>query len=314
MMLHFIVVLGIVGASFGLPLLNIDGFTWAENLVFDGNGNLFVSDTVKGEVYKIELCQNATSYCKSVYLHGGLKGIGGMQVSEDGNTLYAGVTMDDKSTSIISAPTTTKVGPGAYSVLLKTTHQPNGLAFDSIHNIFYYCDEKSESIYAVNAVTNTESVLKSDVKGADGLWLNTNNGKLYAGELYSKKIHVFDTISTDSPAYVGVFNGLSSLGLGSMMDDITIANPSPAISSPAIEQLYGCDFLGKSIQLFALDGSTVKTVDISAATNGAVTSLYNPTSVRYGKGPGFDKSSLYITEGGGITKRTTNRRVIQLKI
>ena len=27
-----------------LPYLNVDGFSWAENLCFDGNGNLFVSD------------------------------------------------------------------------------------------------------------------------------------------------------------------------------------------------------------------------------------------------------------------------------
>ena len=90
MLLSVVFVVGVCGLVAALPILNIDGFTWAENLVFDGNGHMFVSDTVKAEVYKIELCQNATSYCKSIYLHGGLKGIGGMQVSSDGLTLFAG--------------------------------------------------------------------------------------------------------------------------------------------------------------------------------------------------------------------------------
>jgi hypothetical protein len=31
-----------------LPMLNISGFSWAENLAFDGHGNLFVSDATTG--------------------------------------------------------------------------------------------------------------------------------------------------------------------------------------------------------------------------------------------------------------------------
>ena len=342
----------IFGLVSSMPMLNIDGFTWAENLVFDGNGHLFVSDTVKAEIYKIELCENATSYCKSVYVHGGLKGIGGMQVSDDGSILYAGittfiflsdflsclfigVTMEDGSTGIINTPTNTKIGISAYTLQFTTSHQPNGLALDTKNGNFYYCDEKSESIYAVNINTSKELVMKSEVKGADGLWLNINNGLLYAGELYSKKIHVFDTakiLDNNLPSYVQVYNGLSSLGFGSMLDDITIAHPG--LLAPGVDTLYGCDFLGKAIYSFDINGNSKQSVDIKTATNGnllyiiiyrlyinnihkyigGVTSLYNPTSVRYGKGIGFDPNSLYITEGGGITKRTSNRRVIQLKL
>ena len=177
--------------------------------------------------------------------------------------------MEDGSTGILSAPTTVKVGPATYAIQYKTSHQPNGLAYDITNNNFYYCDEKSESIYAVNTITNTESVLKSDVKGADGLWLNTNNGYLYAGELYSKKIHVFDTntMINNNPAYVQVYDGLNSLGFGSMLDDITVAHPG--LSAPGtVDVLYGCDFLGKQVYSFDVAGTNIKAVDINTVTNG----------------------------------------------
>jgi hypothetical protein len=39
-----------------LPNLVISGFSWAENLVFDGYGSLFVCDSVRGEIWKIVVC------------------------------------------------------------------------------------------------------------------------------------------------------------------------------------------------------------------------------------------------------------------
>lgn len=44
-------VLSIVFAA-DLPLLNFEGFSWAENLAFDGLGNLFVTDAVRGELWR----------------------------------------------------------------------------------------------------------------------------------------------------------------------------------------------------------------------------------------------------------------------
>jgi hypothetical protein len=42
--------------------------------------------------------------------------------------------------------------------------------------------------------------------------------------------------------------------------------------------------------------------------------MKEPTSVRWGKGIGFDENSIYITEGGGATKHQTDRRVLQIKM
>jgi hypothetical protein len=45
-----------------------------------------------------------------------------------------------------------------------------------------------------------------------------------------------------------------------------------------------------------------------------VDSFYQLTSVRWGKGPGFDPNSIYVTEGGGIQPHQTDRRVMQIKM
>lgn len=44
------------------------GFAWAENLIFDGNGNLFVSDVTRGEIYRIYYSETNHSYITEAFL------------------------------------------------------------------------------------------------------------------------------------------------------------------------------------------------------------------------------------------------------
>jgi len=48
--------------SYDYPLLNISGFSWAENLIFDGAGSLFVSDFTTGILHKIYFDDSSDSY------------------------------------------------------------------------------------------------------------------------------------------------------------------------------------------------------------------------------------------------------------
>ena len=51
------VLLSISGVALAtLPILEVDGFSWAENLVFDGLGSMFVSDANTGYITRIYLC------------------------------------------------------------------------------------------------------------------------------------------------------------------------------------------------------------------------------------------------------------------
>lgn len=77
-------------------MLNVDGFTWAENLIFDGLGSLFVSEAVGGELWRIVYDPVNNNYTSSIYLNKGFKQFGGLSVSDNGKILYAGVVFDDK--------------------------------------------------------------------------------------------------------------------------------------------------------------------------------------------------------------------------
>lgn len=293
-----------------LPMLNMDGFSWAENLVFDGLGGLFVSDAVRGEVWKIELCQNATSYCGSVYLSEGFKQAGGLSVSGDGKTVYVGVTMDDDSHSILSASTTG--ADGHYDVVISgLKKQPNGMAFDNIHQNLYCTDEGKGSdeggtLWAVNVASGTQTLIKDQIPWADGCWLDADTGVLYVGELLSMKIMTFRVSETSGlPEYVGESEGLSGSGITHMLDDITVLKRG---DSPETTTLLGCDWTGKEVKIFQVNGESVSTLETPGID------MYQPTSVRWGRGPGFDENSVYITEGGGATKHQKKRRVFQVKM
>jgi len=306
--LFFVVTLNAVLAD-ELPFLDFGGFSWAENLVFDGLGGLFVSDAVLGEIWKIELC-NATAYCGSVYISEGIKQAGGMSVTKSGDTLYAGVTMDDDSKAVIMST----AGAGTYDVLVgQLKHQPNGMAFDEARGILYVTDEGKGSeeggtLLAINVATKEQTLIKDQIPWADGCWYDSETDLLYVGELLSMKIMVFkiDDIS-GLAVYMTEYEGLNSSGKISMLDDITVARRgSSADGSDTF--LFGADWTGKKLKMFRVDGQDITTIDTPGVD------LYEPTSVRWGSGPGFDPNSIYVTEGGGATKHQDKRRVFQVKL
>ena len=160
----------------------------------------------------------------------------------------------------------------------------------------------------INMNTKVQTMIKTQLSGADGAWIDTKTKQLYVGELITLKVAVFD-LTTEFPLYLGEFNGLSSLdSIHHMLDDITVYSLSED-NDISKTMLLGADWTGRKIQLFSVDGKKVTEVSIPNDLE-----LNEVTSVRWGKGPGFDPSSIYITEGGGATKRVTNRRVIQIKM
>jgi hypothetical protein len=293
-----------------LPNLNVDGFAWAEQLVFDGLGSMFVSDAVLGELYRIQLCNNATSYCSEVYLTDGVKQFGGLAVTNDGTKLFAGVTMDDDSKAIVT--TSTSNANGAYNILAKLDHQPNGLAFDEAHNQLFFTDERSHSVYAYSIDSGIVAVAYDDVDGADGCWFEPKASRLYVGELFTKMIHVFDVdANTGKVTHINEFVGMNkAYSKTHMLDDITLLNEDSSNLSLDNIALLGADFTGKQIVSFQLNGEEISKVPYPEG----LSEIKEVTSVRWGKGPGFCPNSIYFTEGGGITKHSNNRRVLQVKM
>jgi sugar lactone lactonase YvrE len=299
-----------------LPQLIFSGFSWAENLVFDGLGSMFVSDAVKGELWRLSLCQNGTEYCGEIHFKNSDEIIqfGGLEVTPTGETLFAGVTFADKSTGLVSMSTSPRKR-SAYEIVTKTKNQPNGLSCDWSSGNCYYTDEgtgseEGGSVTAINLNTQTETMIRSQIPGADGAWIDAATKKLYVGELLSLKIVVFDLSTAEAlPVFLGEYDGMSSLPtVRHMLDDLTVSSVS-ADGDVTKTVLLGADWTGRAIQMFTVDGSMVSEVAVPAGIT-----LYEPTSVRWGRGPGFDPSSIYLTEGGGATRRVSSRRVVQIKM
>ena len=300
-------------ANEALPDLVISGFSWAENLVFDGFGNMFVCDGVRGEIWKINLCENGSKYCSVLQLSDGLTSVGGMQIPPDGQTIYAGATLDDK-TYILMSTEANPVGKSSYNILTTTEFQPNGLAADWENNILYYTYEgRSDNpgaLMAYDIKSKTDIKVYPDLSGADGAWFDATSHLLYVGLLTDKSIMVFNTsISYKDPAFlVGKYAGLNSLDKTHMLDDLTLFDPTQPFSSSTV--LLGADWLHSELQKFNLAGTEITSIPPPAG----IEKFYQLTSVRWGKGPGFDPNSIYVTEGGGVLPRQTDRRVIQIKM
>lgn len=308
------IVVSIASAADGLPNLLIPGFSWAENLVFDGYGNLFVCDSVRGEIWKINLCENGTKYCKRLQLTDGLSSVGGMQIPPDGKTIYAGATLDDGKTHVLMSTEANPVGKASFKVLGQTKFQPNGVAADWKNNVLYYTFEGRSNdpgaLMKFDLNTNTETTAYPGLGGADGAWFDENSKLLYVGLLTDKTVKVFNTsVPVDDAAFlVGTYPAMSALDKTHMLDDLTLLDPSQPFSADTV--ILGADWLGSAVRKFDLAGNSIESISPPAG----VDSFYQITSVRWGKGPGFDPDSIYVTEGGGVVDKQTNRRVIQIKM
>jgi len=291
------------------PFLNIDGFAWAENLLIANDGtSMFVSDYTRGELSRISLSQDGSAYVKSIHLsNSSFAKFSGLAQTTSGSTVYAGVVFSDNSVGIISTSTSAS-NNGAFNVIKKTSKLPNGLAFDEVSGKLYYTEVTSNTLYSVDTLSLVESTVAT-VAGANGLWLDAEQ-LLYVGELQNKYLNVFDLKETP-PLKLGRYAGFSALKGVHGLDDLTVYKEDTV--NPALSIAVGADISGKKIQKFSLDGSSVTEVMVSQAIL-AGGEVQSPTSVRWGKLPNFDPDSVYVTEGGGLSVDTKNRRVFQVKM
>ena len=284
----------------------MDGFSWAENLAFDGIGSLFVSDAVTGKLWRIYLCGD--TYCKTTHLADAFDQFGGLAVTPDGTTLFAGVTFTDGSHGVVKTSTAPTSGQATWDLVAITEHQPNGMAGDWQRGVLYCTDEGVSSgngtVVSIDIKTGVAALIKDDIGGADGAWFDEKNSILFIGELLTMKIWVYDV---GKQMEIGSFPGLNSLGGVHMMDDIVLDITGTDVSSMGKTKMIGTDWTGRQVMRFTLDGSEITKLAMPEGVT-----LKEPTSARWGRGPGFSETSLYVTEGGGATKHETGRRVFQL--
>jgi len=125
---------------------------------------------------------------------------------------------------------------------------------------------------------------------ADGLWIDQSKHILYVGELFNARLWAYDLTTGQA---VGFSSGLNS----GWLDDFTL--------SPDDTHVYGANYKEGTIDLFPLQATSPQARSIAQG-------LTNPTSARFGVGPGFAATSLFVSEGGGLLPVQKDRRVWEL--
>lgn len=133
------------------------------------------------------------------------------------------------------------------------------------------------------------------VYAADGVWIDQNRHLLYVSQVLGAVVHVYDLTQGTWQRKVSA-SGMWTLDDYTLSDDGTI--------------LFGTEFLAGKVMSFHVnsdddthDGSTV-----------LASGVKNPTSARWGCGTrGFESTSLFVTEGGGVMSSVKNRRLLELR-
>jgi sugar lactone lactonase YvrE len=172
---------------------------------------MFVSEAVSGQLWRIAYDAQNNNYTSNIHISKGFKQFGGLSVSPDGKTLYAGSIFQDKTYGIISTSTKPSlIGQQSYEVIANDMeHLCNGMMLVPGDNALYGTSETG-SLTRVDLSTGKHAQVTTDLIKPDGLWYDEKTNLLFIGELLTKKMRVFD-VKTQSllPDY---FAAASSAG------------------------------------------------------------------------------------------------------
>jgi hypothetical protein len=264
---------------------------------------MFVSDTMRGELYKVTPpATKGGAYTKQTWLKAGtfanLLGCT-LDPAADGTVFVVGRLASNRSTVVI-AVNTAQPESWRLVVQLPAATIGNGFRMDLTSKLLYTSSEgnwlpEGGAVYEINATRG--SYVKIDAPwAADGLWIDQNRRELIVGQLFAGNLFVYDLRRGGAPK-LGASPGISGL-----IDDFCLdyrVQPQTVLA---------CNFLGARIERFAtnLNGSSPNTTVVISGHG-----LQTPTSIRWGRGGGFATTSLFVTEGGGVLPWTTSRRVLE---
>jgi len=242
-----------------------DGFKGPENLAFDGQANLYVSDT--NHLWKMGMDGKATAlYARDPQTDG--ISLGAVRIGPEGKVYFSVgnriLRLDPKDNSVAEFVR----GIKGFA---------NGNAFDDRGN-FFIADSQEKILYVVPAGTQELKVLKQKPGWINGLVWNRKDNTLY--------------FTLSAPGRVGGFR-LSDDGL-SIREEITVVKFTfgglDDLTLDAAGNFYVCLWLNGKIMKVSPDGKKEVFLD----------KIDGPSSVAFGLGP--DADTLFITVKGGNTK------------
>jgi sugar lactone lactonase YvrE len=156
--------------SFDTIIFGSNNFPAPNAMVFDRFGNLYVSDSFQGAVYKIDNAQNCNIPCTpTVLVHDPLLatagfppfGANGLALSKDEQTLFVANTGDDRVLRYDFAS-------GVVSVFAESINGADGIAFDK-RGILWVAANQADQIFGLNdAGRVVEQIGEFEKIGGDG--------------------------------------------------------------------------------------------------------------------------------------------------
>ena len=272
--------------------LEVSGFSWVENLAFDGRGNLFVSELNRGEIWRIRP-DGSGGYRTELFLEGFVKVLG-LAATPDGGEMYANAKLADGSYALIRFDPEV---PGGWDLVVPLPKLGNGLVVEQSGLVYTACEGSffpgDGVVYEIDPSSGTWSEIMNDLWAADGVALDQDALLLYVGEVVSGKIWVYDLASRQN---LGFFQGVSGRKL-EWVDDFTLSDDG--------EFIFGADFHHGTIVHFQAGEEDTQEVVYEG--------FMLPTSVEWGSGPGFHNTSLYVTEGCAFREGATRCRVVEIE-
>jgi sugar lactone lactonase YvrE len=254
-----------------------------ENLVFDGRGGLLLSAIRDNEILRLGVNGELTTLIDDVYAPGGLRVRRGVLYFNTGDNATSGVqgiadgTIDRY-----------RFESGRRSVWARDLTMPNGLVFLPNGDAVVSRDlGTGTGMTRIRARDPEHPQLNwAGLDDTNGMAVDPTGGWLYTVETFSAESRVY-RIRISDPSRIRV---VASLGGGMVLkalDDMTI------------------DRRGRLYITANLAGEVIRLNPETGATCVLASGLHNPSAVKFGRGPGWSKRSLYVTGFDGAVVRLT---------
>ncbi|KQU53695.1 hypothetical protein ASG84_03850 [Rhodococcus sp. Leaf278] len=257
------------------------GFGLLENLEFDGNGSMIVSETSPvgpGALRTVAPNGDRGTLVSGVESPGGLVRDGDTLFFTTGNSAAAGL-LDIRNGTI------EKIGlrSGARSTYASGLTMPNGLARSATGDLFTTRNLGSTSGLTRVAVDRSVSTVRTDLGSANGIGIGIGEGKIYVATTFDLEttLTVLDEKNPSGPSSRIRVDGFGPL---TMSDDLTVADD-------------GTVYLAQN-----LAGRVVRVDPETGSSCVIATGVPLTSSVAFG-GVGFDSEALYATSFDGTVRK-----------
>jgi hypothetical protein len=195
------------------------GFSWIENLCFDGSGNMFGSERLRGQLLIMNGREDGEDgYITRILLDGVWELLLGCAVDERRHpgVVFVVGSLQNGSNVLAAIPVAM---PGSWQIVAFTQHVGNGISIHEATGVVYTSTEADflpgqGAVYSVDPSQpwgGPARVLATDLWAADGLWIDQDQGVLFVGLLFSAEVWVY---SIRDLAVLGTYAALKRAAAG----------------------------------------------------------------------------------------------------